>query len=119
MPALEIDGWHHRAPEHAARDAERDAALRAAGWIVLRANDHNGRDGLAEHFDRAAYVVRRLLDSEARFPASTGTPGGPRCAVCRRPMQDGRRLYCSDAHRRQAARDRAAAAGRATAEGPR
>lgn len=37
--ALEADGWHHRSPDMAARDAARDAWLRARGWLVLRVDD--------------------------------------------------------------------------------
>lgn len=37
--ALEVDGWHHRRPETAAKDAERDAYLRAEGWITFRVDD--------------------------------------------------------------------------------
>lgn len=60
MVALEVDGWHHRSPEGAAHDARRDAALRAAGWLVLRVDDRNGRDEMDEQVTRASRVVHGL-----------------------------------------------------------
>jgi very-short-patch-repair endonuclease len=57
---LEADGWHHRSPEGAAHDAERDASLRADGWLVLRVDDRNGEESLADQVARVAQVVRSL-----------------------------------------------------------
>jgi very-short-patch-repair endonuclease len=56
--AIEADGWHHRSPEGAAKDAERDSTLRAAGWVVLRVDDRHGEEALAEQLCRAVRLIR-------------------------------------------------------------
>lgn len=55
--ALEIDGWHHRSPEGAARDAERDSWLRSKGWLVLRVDDRYGEHSFEEQLVRVCRVV--------------------------------------------------------------
>ncbi|MEU4338856.1 DUF559 domain-containing protein [Micromonospora lupini] len=55
---IEADGWYHRSPEGAARDAERDSWLRLKGWVVLRVDDRNGADSLAEQVARAVRLMR-------------------------------------------------------------
>jgi very-short-patch-repair endonuclease len=62
--ALEVDGWHHRSPEGAARDARRDATLRAAGWLVFRVDDLD-LESLPTQVARVAQVVRMLEDRGA------------------------------------------------------
>lgn len=52
---IEADGPHHRLPEIALRDLERDATLTAAGWMVFRV-DAYGED--AELDNRLARIVR-------------------------------------------------------------
>lgn len=59
--ALEADGWHHLAPEGAARDARRDAALRRLGWLVFRVDDVPDNE-LAEQLSRVSRIVRALRD---------------------------------------------------------
>jgi very-short-patch-repair endonuclease len=51
MIAIEIDGWQHGRPETMLRDAERDRALRAKGWTILRVDDGE------EFFDRLLAAV--------------------------------------------------------------
>jgi very-short-patch-repair endonuclease len=58
--ALEVDGWHHRSPEGAARDSIRDSELRAAGWIVLRVDDRKGRDAMDHQLVRACRIIHGL-----------------------------------------------------------
>ena len=58
--ALETDGWHHRSPEGAAWDAERDSWLRSQGWIVLRVDDRHGRDSFDEQMVRVCRLVHCL-----------------------------------------------------------
>jgi very-short-patch-repair endonuclease len=60
--ALEVDGWHHRSPDGAAHDAQRDAALRAEGWIVLRVDDRNGAEVMHEQIVRVCRVVHGLRE---------------------------------------------------------
>jgi very-short-patch-repair endonuclease len=60
MVGLEVDGWHHRSPEGAAHDAQRDAWLRGQGWLVLRVDDRNGLDAMAEAIVRVCRVVHGL-----------------------------------------------------------
>lgn len=55
--AIEADGWHHRSPEGAAKDAERDSWLRSHGWIVLRVDDRHGEDSLEDQIARAARLI--------------------------------------------------------------
>lgn len=56
--AIEVDGWHHRSPEGAARDAERDSWLRSEGWIVLRVDDRHGEESLLKQVVRAVRLIR-------------------------------------------------------------
>ena len=59
--ALEADGWHHRSPEGAAKDAARDAWLRSQGWLVFRVHDEPGDEvSLNEQVARVAQVIRAL-----------------------------------------------------------
>jgi very-short-patch-repair endonuclease len=62
--ALEADGWHHRSPEGAARDARRDSMLRAADWLVFRVDDLNP-DSLTTQVARVAQAVRLFEDRGA------------------------------------------------------
>jgi very-short-patch-repair endonuclease len=55
--AIEADGWVHRADATYARDRERDAWLRARGWLIFRV-DVDAGDGLGEQLARVARVVR-------------------------------------------------------------
>jgi very-short-patch-repair endonuclease len=57
--ALEADGWQHRSPEGAARDADRDRRMRAQGWLVFRVHDSDD-DELAEQVARVVQVVNAL-----------------------------------------------------------
>jgi very-short-patch-repair endonuclease len=59
--ALEADGWHHRSPEGAAHDVQRDADLRAAGWLVFHVDDRGGDEHLQEQLVRVSQVVRLLM----------------------------------------------------------
>jgi very-short-patch-repair endonuclease len=59
--AVEVDGWHHRSPEGAARDAERDSWLRSEGWLVLRVDDRHGRESFDEQMVR---VLRAVLQAK-------------------------------------------------------
>lgn len=61
--AIEIDGWHHRSPEGAARDAERDSWLRSQGWIVLRVDDRHGQDSFDEQMVRICRLVLEVRAS--------------------------------------------------------
>ena len=60
MIGLEVDGWYHRSPMAAARDAERDANLRAQGWLILRIDDRGGWDVLDDQLGRVCRVVHAL-----------------------------------------------------------
>jgi hypothetical protein len=60
--ALEADGWHHRSPEGAAKDARRDAILREAGWLMFRVHDCDDML-IAEQLSRVARVIRSLIVS--------------------------------------------------------
>lgn len=77
MVALEVDGWHHRSPEGAAKDAQRDAWLRSKGWLVLRIDDRHGLDNLDwPQLIRVCQLVQSLrADAEAGrgWKASDGT----------------------------------------------
>lgn len=58
---IEADGWWHRSPEGAARDAERDSALRADGWVVLRVDDRHGTgSALDEQVVRVTSIIHAL-----------------------------------------------------------
>lgn len=58
--ALEIDGWHHRSPEGAQRDARRDAKLRADGWLTFRVDDQVGLTAMKEQIVRVCKIVHAL-----------------------------------------------------------
>lgn len=58
--ALEADGWHHRAPEGAARDRLRDSWLRSQGWVVLRVDDEHGERALRAQVVRVAGIVTEM-----------------------------------------------------------
>ena len=38
---IEVDGYHHDAPDHAAKDAIRDEWLVSRGYIVFRVTNHD------------------------------------------------------------------------------
>lgn len=57
---MEVDGWYHRSPEGAAKDAERDSWLRANGWLVLRVDDRHGEDALLDQVVRVSALVHAL-----------------------------------------------------------
>lgn len=59
--AVEADGWHHRSPEGAAKDAERDAWLRSQGWVVLRIDDRHGLDSMERQIARASRLVHLVV----------------------------------------------------------
>ncbi len=53
---IELDGGQHFEPEHAARDARRDAYLASKGFRVLRFNNHDvmtNRQGVLETISAA------------------------------------------------------------------
>jgi very-short-patch-repair endonuclease len=58
---LEVDGWHHRSPEGAARDAERDSWLRSQGWLILRVDDRHGEDSFSEQVDLVCWLVNASM----------------------------------------------------------
>jgi very-short-patch-repair endonuclease len=58
MVALEADGPHHMRPDVAARDAYRDAELRAQGWLVFRVDNAGGN--LEEQVCRVARTIHQL-----------------------------------------------------------
>lgn len=60
--AVEADGWHHRSPEGAAHDAERDAWLRSEGWLVLRIDDRHGEDSLLGQIARVSRLIHLVQD---------------------------------------------------------
>jgi very-short-patch-repair endonuclease len=66
---LEADGWWHRSPEGAARDAERDSWLRFEGWVVFRVDDRHGEDSLAEQVARAGRIIRSQTPAGRRWSA--------------------------------------------------
>lgn len=55
---IEADGWYHRSPDGAARDAERDSWLRAQDWLVLRVDDRHGEDALVRQVARVSRLIR-------------------------------------------------------------
>jgi very-short-patch-repair endonuclease len=64
--ALEADGWHHRSPYGAARDAERDAYLRSQGWLVFRVDDCGDDVDLQQQLSRVCRVVKALKEDGCR-----------------------------------------------------
>lgn len=62
--ALEVDGWHHRSPEGAAKDALKDSFLRSRGWLVLRVDDRNGRDAMTVQLAQVCRLVIMLKQSD-------------------------------------------------------
>lgn len=67
MIALEVDGWHHRSPEGAAHDAQRDAVLRSLGWLVLRVDDRHGRDSMDLQVVRVCRTIKALQYLDGRM----------------------------------------------------
>lgn len=61
--ALEADGWHHRNPASAGRDAERDSELRHLGWLVFRVDDTGTDDDLGLQVARVARVINMTKDN--------------------------------------------------------
>lgn len=60
--ALEVDGWHHLRPESAARDAQRDAELRALQWLTFRVDDREPWDRESGALDLLGYQVVRVVE---------------------------------------------------------
>lgn len=58
LVAIEADGWYHRSPDVARKDADRDEWLRSQGWLVLRVADENGEDDLKEQLAAATRIVK-------------------------------------------------------------
>lgn len=72
MIVLEADGWHHRAPEGAAKDRRRDSWLRSQGWVIFRVDDEHGETSLVQQMVRVCRVVRSEEPGWAeRFVRST------------------------------------------------
>lgn len=59
---LECDGFQHRRPENAARDALRDVELRAAGWVIFRIDDASGEEAFVDQLYRVTEFVHLLDD---------------------------------------------------------
>lgn len=59
--ALEVDGWWHRSPEGAARDAERDSYLRSEGWLVVRIDDRYGEDAFRDQIALVSRMAHTLI----------------------------------------------------------
>lgn len=59
--AIEADGWHHRSPEGAAKDAHRDAWLRSEGWLILRVDDAHGTDSLELQIATMARLIHLII----------------------------------------------------------
>lgn len=66
LVGLEVDGWHHRAPENAAKDAERDSWLRSQGWLVFRIDDRHGE--IDQQLIRVLHVIYGLRVRAGRRP---------------------------------------------------
>lgn len=62
--AIEADGWWHRSPEGAARDARRDSYLRSQGWLVLRVDDHHGDESLIKQVAAISRLLHTLRDDD-------------------------------------------------------
>lgn len=58
---VEADGWHHRSPEGAARDAERDSWLRSEGWLVFRVDDRYGEESMTIQLAHVGRLIRHLI----------------------------------------------------------
>ena len=58
LVAIEVDGPHHRLPENAARDLERDLSLHDAGWMVFRVDAYADEDRLGARLARIVRFVR-------------------------------------------------------------
>lgn len=71
MLAVEFDGEHHRDPEQARRDLEREALLAAAGWKVIRF-------GAWLVMCRPDYIVTRTRSELARRTAEIAARATPR-----------------------------------------
>jgi very-short-patch-repair endonuclease len=56
--AIEVDGPHHRLPEKALKDIERDATLTAAGWMVFRVDAYCPDDELDHRLGRIVRFIR-------------------------------------------------------------
>ena len=69
---IELDGGQHAEPRHAAADAQRDAALAAHGYRVLRiwnSDVFENRDGVLDTVLRALYHDADISDGVAVTPA--------------------------------------------------
>jgi very-short-patch-repair endonuclease len=56
--AIEVDGPHHRLPEIALKDVERDALLSAAGWMVFRVDAYAPDDEIDHRLARIVRFIR-------------------------------------------------------------
>lgn len=63
LVAIEVDGPHHRLPENAVRDLERDLSLHDAGWMVFRVDAYADEDKLMA---RLARIVRFIGSERLR-----------------------------------------------------
>jgi DNA mismatch endonuclease (patch repair protein) len=71
MPGTNIDYWEPKIAGNRARDAATDAALKSAGWQVLRVWEHDDPS-------RSAARVREAVDAARRAPSpgdDTQAPG--------------------------------------------
>lgn len=59
--AVEADGWHHRSPEGAAKDAERDSWLRSEGWVILRIDDRHGLDSMERQISHTSRLIHIIV----------------------------------------------------------
>lgn len=56
--AIEVDGPHHRLPENAVKDLERDSSLAAAGWFVFRVDAYGSDDEMDNRLGRIVRFIR-------------------------------------------------------------
>lgn len=62
--AVEADGWHHRSPQGAAKDAERDSWLRSEGWMVFRVDDRHGADSMELQIASVSRLIHLIKDDQ-------------------------------------------------------
>lgn len=60
---IEVDGYYHRNDVAQARDAERDAWLAERGYLVVRLDEKEIRERLAEVVERIVALVASRLDA--------------------------------------------------------
>lgn len=74
---LEIDGWHHRSPAGAAKDATRDSRLRSLGWLIVRVDDQQGEQNMLDQLAAVSRLAWLLKDDRGwplPVPPTTDTP---------------------------------------------